>query len=106
MILHKAGYYKCNIFVLLNIKKENVLKLLYLTFYNKGNAEDWRNNAGIFWKTYLRMDAETGALFAKNINYRKPGNWRERMKIKMQYNYIEACREICNLCHFESEYII
>ena len=72
---------------------------------NKGNAEDWRNNAGIFWKTYLRMDAETGALFAKNIDCRRPWKWRDCMKIKMQYNCIEVCRDKCNLCHFESEYI-
>ena len=50
------------------------------------------------------MDAETDALFAKNINYRKPEKRRDRMKMKMQYNYIVAYREIYNLCHFESEY--
>ena len=52
------------------------------------------------------MDAETDALFAKNINYRKPEKRRDRMKMKMQYNYIVAYREIYNLCHFESVSII
>ena len=95
VILHKAGYYKCNIFVVLYIRKENVLKLFYLIFYNKGNAEDWRNNAGIFWKTHLRIDAETGALYAKKLIFRKPGKQGER----------KTFREIYNFYHCESEYM-
>ena len=82
-----------------------IVSRIYLSLYNKGNAEYWRINAGIFWKTYLRMDVETGALFAKKYELLKTRKWRERMKIKMQYNYIEACREMYNLWHFESEYI-